>query len=46
MRLNNPVTGRGIPVPAGMNLLSTTSLDGTITYVNPDFITISGFSEA
>lgn len=43
MRINQPVTGKGIELPDSTNILSTTDPDSYITYVNPDFIKISGF---
>jgi methyl-accepting chemotaxis protein/aerotaxis receptor len=46
MRHNQPVTGQLIELPVDANILSTTDIQGTITYVNPDFIKISGFTEA
>ncbi|MEX6500498.1 methyl-accepting chemotaxis protein [Pseudomonas sp. 25A3E] len=44
MKLNLPVTGRAIEVGAEVNILSTTDLKGAVSYVNPDFVAISGFS--
>ena len=44
MRTNLPVTGREVSFADNANILSTTNLDGDITYVNPDFVRISGFS--
>ncbi|WP_303290091.1 PAS domain-containing methyl-accepting chemotaxis protein [Marinobacter sp. SS5-14b] len=44
MRKNLPVTQREINIPAGMRLISTTSLKGVITYCDDDFVTISGYS--
>ncbi len=46
MRLNLPVSGREVMVGETANILSTTDLEGTITYANPDFVAISGFDEA
>ena len=46
MRQNLPVTGRNLELPRDANILSTTDTQSHITYVNPDFITISGFTEA
>ncbi|MCY1269854.1 Aerotaxis receptor [compost metagenome] len=46
MKINLPVSGREVAVGAGANILSTTDLKGRITYVNPDFVAISGFDEA
>ena len=45
MRTNMPVTGRQIELPVNANILSTTNTSSHITYVNPDFISISGFTE-
>lgn len=45
MRQNLPVTGRNLELPKDANILSTTSPQSHITYVNPDFIKISGFTE-
>ncbi len=45
MRQNLPVTGRNLELPKDTNILSTTSPQSHITYVNPDFIKISGFTE-
>ncbi len=44
MRKNLPVTQNEVEVGASTNILSTTDLKGRITYVNDDFIAISGFS--
>ncbi|PSS56317.1 chemotaxis protein [Pseudomonas sp. BBP2017] len=46
MKVNLPVSGCAVQFSANANILSTTNPKGTITYVNPDFINISGFSEA
>ena len=46
MKKNLPVTEREIPFPDNANILSTTDEKGQITYVNGDFVTISGFEEA
>ena len=46
MKTNLPVSGRAVEFSANANILSTTNPKGAITYVNPDFINISGFSEA
>jgi len=43
--MNLPVTGREVSYSDSANILSTTDLNGDITYVNPDFIRISGFDE-
>ena len=44
MRINEPVTQRGVPVPHGANILSTTDAKGRITHVNDEFLRISGFN--
>lgn len=44
MRQNLPVTGRALELPQDVNIMSTTSPQSHITYVNPDFIKISGFT--
>ncbi|KKO44996.1 hypothetical protein WG68_12715 [Arsukibacterium ikkense] len=46
MKKNLPVTGAEKTFHSSANILSTTSLDGKITYINNDFIQISGFSKA
>ncbi|KIH82998.1 PAS domain S-box protein [Pseudomonas batumici] len=46
MRQNLPVTGRNLELPQDANILSTTDTQSFITYVNSDFIKISGFTEA
>ncbi len=45
MKNNLPVTDKEIPLTAETVILSTTDKKGTITYINQDFIDISGFSE-
>lgn len=45
MRQNLPVTGRNLELPQDANILSTTDTQSCITYVNSDFIKISGFTE-
>lgn len=46
MKLNLPVSGRAVTVDRNANILSTTDLKGAVSYVNPDFVEISGFSSA
>ncbi|WP_214000602.1 PAS domain-containing methyl-accepting chemotaxis protein [Arsukibacterium sp.] len=46
MKKNLPVTRIEKTFHANANILSTTNLDGKITYINKDFIQISGFSQA
>lgn len=46
MRLNLPLSGHEVGVADHANILSTTDLKGRITYANPDFIDICGYSEA
>ncbi|MET0091766.1 MAG: PAS domain-containing methyl-accepting chemotaxis protein [Candidatus Thiodiazotropha sp.] len=43
MKINNPVTNREREVQKHHNILSTTDLKGAITYVNADFVQVSGF---
>jgi len=45
MKNNQPVTHTEKVFTQDANILSTTNLKGAITYVNPDFIDISGFTE-
>ncbi|HHJ11899.1 MAG TPA: PAS domain S-box protein, partial [Chromatiales bacterium] len=45
MKKNYPVTGREVAMRDDETLISTTDLKGRITYVNPAFVRISGFSE-
>ena len=44
MRKNQPVTQRRVPVGANANILSTTDPKGKITYINDEFLDISGFT--
>lgn len=44
MRRNLPVTQRRVPVKPDANILSTTDPKGRITYINDEFIEISGYS--
>jgi aerotaxis receptor len=43
MRLNAPVTGREREFPATQRLISATDVQGTITYCNDEFVSVSGF---
>ncbi|MBS4016651.1 methyl-accepting chemotaxis protein [Azonexus hydrophilus] len=45
MRNNQPVTQNEIPLTADSLIVSKTDLKGLITYVNKDFLDISGFTE-
>ncbi|MRW90226.1 PAS domain-containing protein [Duganella sp. FT80W] len=45
MRNNQPVTNREVEVLEDQAIVSKTDLDGNITYVNPYFTQVSGFSE-
>ncbi len=45
MKKNLPVTNNEVDIPPNTNILSTTDLKGTITYINPDFVNISGFTK-
>jgi len=44
MRNNQPVTDRQVKLKEGQLLVSTTDHQGKLTYVNKDFIDISGFT--
>lgn len=46
MRNNQPVTGIEYVMGAGQSIVSKTDTKGRITYVNPSFVDVSGFSEA
>jgi methyl-accepting chemotaxis protein len=46
MRVNLPVTEREHMLTPGTMIVSRTDLKGRITYVNQDFIDVSGFTEA
>ncbi|ELE1939972.1 methyl-accepting chemotaxis protein [Vibrio cholerae] len=45
MKKNLPVTGLELSFSPKANILSTTNLEGKITYINKDFIDISGFTK-
>ncbi|MRV70934.1 PAS domain S-box protein [Duganella sp. FT92W] len=45
MRTNLPVTNREVELSAEQAIVSKTDLNGNITYVNPYFVQISGYSE-
>lgn len=45
MKSNLPITGHEILLEEGKTIVSTTDLQGNITYANPYFISISGFTE-
>ena len=45
MRTNLPITGIEYVMRDGQSIVSTTDVKGRITYVNPCFIEVSGFSE-
>ena len=45
MRSNLPVTGIEYRMEAGQSIVSKTDTKGRITYVNPSFIEVSGFTE-
>ena len=45
MKVNLPVTNREAELREGHPIVSKTDLKGVITYVNPEFVAISGFSE-
>ncbi len=44
MRLNLPVTQQEFEFPDSVTLVSTTDLQGRITYCNPAFIAVSGYA--
>lgn len=44
--MQNGLTGHEIKVSANQRLISTTDLQGRITYANDDFIAVSGFERA
>jgi aerotaxis receptor len=44
VRRNLPVSDREYPLPDDANLVSSTNLKGIITYCNPAFIEVSGFT--
>ncbi|SFF70711.1 methyl-accepting chemotaxis sensory transducer with Pas/Pac sensor [Duganella sp. CF458] len=46
MRLNTPVSSQELILDDGKTIVSTTDLKGKITYANPYFIEVSGFTEA
>ncbi|WP_374594515.1 methyl-accepting chemotaxis protein [Aquabacterium sp.] len=46
MRINEPVTNREYAVEPDRPLMSVTDDKGRITYCNPAFVAVSGFSEA
>lgn len=46
MKINEPVTQNEVRMHEGSILVSKTNLKGAITYVNQDFIDISGFTES
>ena len=46
MSKNRPVNNREVPLRRDDELISTTDLRGVITYVNPRFIEISGYTES
>lgn len=45
MRMNLPVTNIATLLQDGKSIVSKTDLKGNITYVNPYFVEVSGFSE-
>lgn len=45
MKMNLPVTQQEIVLKQGVSIVSKTDLKGAITYINRDFIEVSGFSE-
>lgn len=45
MKINLPITSREVTLSTGDNLLTTTNLKGAITYANPAFERISGYTQ-
>ncbi len=45
MRINQPVTSNEYVLRDGESIVSKTNLKGKITYINPYFVEVSGFSE-
>jgi aerotaxis receptor len=45
MKVNHPVTDVEKDFSGDANILSTTDLKGAISYINPDFSAVSGFTE-
>jgi PAS domain S-box-containing protein len=46
MKINLPVTQKEIELKEGASIVSKTDLKGVITYINREFLEISGFSES
>lgn len=46
MKINEPNTGKEIPMPDDMIIVSRTDLKGMITYADSAFVEMAGFSEA
>ncbi|MFL1463865.1 PAS domain-containing protein, partial [Roseococcus sp. DSY-14] len=44
MRVNQPITGREVPLPEGEMLVSRTDAGGRIAFCNAAFVQVSGFS--
>jgi aerotaxis receptor len=45
MRNNSPITNKEVKLSSKTSILSTTDPKGAITYINQDFLDISGFSQ-
>lgn len=45
MKINQPVTDHEVTLEEGQTIVSKTDLKGIITYVNQDFVEVSGFGE-
>ncbi|MCK5665188.1 MAG: PAS domain-containing protein, partial [Thiotrichaceae bacterium] len=46
MKINEPVTQNEVKMREGVIIVSKTNLKGTITYINQDFLDISGYKES
>ncbi len=46
MKMNLPVSGREYTFPDNVRIVTTTDVRSYVTYANPDFLEISGFTEA
>ena len=46
MKINEPCTDHEVKLRKDQELVTKTNLKGIITYTNPDFVEVSGFTEA